>query len=261
MPEPERLSTHSDARGAWLFFALACGITWTLAAPLAAAWWQRAEPAPWALGLAALSAFGPTLAAVLVAAPRRELREVFGRWRAAPVWVLAALLTPLALHLPATALEVALGGQPAQWVYLPSRPEHVAALVMFSLGEEPGWRGFAHPRLEQRYGPVAGALIVGLAWSVWHAVMLVSPVDGSLDLVRGATMLIELPLYSILFAWFFRRTRGSLLVAMALHAGGHLDRVYDTPPEELRIRALRILVLAIAAAAAARALRGEAKRT
>ncbi|NLG72754.1 MAG: CPBP family intramembrane metalloprotease [Chloroflexi bacterium] len=30
-----------------------------------------------------------------------------------------------------------------------------------SLGEELGWRGFAFPRLQARYGPVAGTLILG----------------------------------------------------------------------------------------------------
>lgn len=245
--------------GLFAFFALACGITWVLDLPLALAWWRRVEPEPYALGLAALSALGPTIAAVLVAAPRKELRQVFGRWRASPIWILVALATPMALHLPATAIEVLLGGRPEQWIYLPNAPERVAALVLFSVGEEFGWRGFGYPRVAERYGPVAGSLVLGLVWAVWHALMMISPEDGTFQSLQFGSGLIELPLYSLIFAWLLERSNRSILVAIALHAGGHLDNVNLAPDSEIRLRVLRLLILAIAAILAARAL-GPRKR-
>lgn len=81
---------------------------------------------------------GPTVAAFVLATRRGDLRSVFGKWRANPVWIVGGLLLPLAVQLPATMIEVAFGGHPTHWFYPPIRPEHFAALVMFPLGEEFG---------------------------------------------------------------------------------------------------------------------------
>src|SRR6185503_15449133 len=119
--------------------------------------------------------WGPTLAACWIAARRGRLRDVFGNWRANPIWIIVALFVPLAVQLPATAIEVLLGGHPAHWFYPPSRPEHFAALIVFSFGEEFGWRGLAYPRLAERHGPVVGSLILGSVWGLWHLGMMFAP--------------------------------------------------------------------------------------
>ena len=43
----------------------------------------------------------------------------------------------------------------------------VSALFAAGIGEEPGWRGFALPRI-QRYRPLRGSLLLGALWGVWH---------------------------------------------------------------------------------------------
>lgn len=71
----------------------------------------------------------------------------------------------MAAHLIATVLELALGGPPAQWLYFPDRPERIAAPVIFSVGEELGWRGFAWPlkmRLRGAAAVASGAAPAGL---------------------------------------------------------------------------------------------------
>lgn len=239
--------------GVYAFYALACAITWTLGLPLALAWMRHVPPAPYAVALGGLGALGPTLAALAIAAPRGELREVVGRWRTNPVWIVVALFVPMALHLAANVLEVALGGRPAQWFYPPVLPEHFAALVMFSVWEEFGWRGFAHPRLVRRHGRILGSLILGAGWALWHLVMLVSP-EGTFELGKLGVFLVDMPLYCIIFTWIFERGDRSMAVAIAMHAGSHLDNIYRAPANELRLRVLRFIVLAVVAALAARSL-------
>lgn len=64
----------------------------------------------------------------------------------------------------------ALGADLALWKNIPIVP----LLVLFIPGtggawEEPGSRGFALGRLENRYGALAGPLVLGGFWVFWHA--------------------------------------------------------------------------------------------
>jgi membrane protease YdiL (CAAX protease family) len=244
---------RSPAAGTLAFFVLACAFTWTCDLPWLEAALRGVEPAAYAILLGGLGAFGPLLAALLVARRLGPGVRVLGPWRANPALVLLALLTPLLLHLVATLIELALGGRPARWFYFPDSPERLLALAFFSLGEEPGWRGFAQPRLVRRYGVVAGALLLGSVWTLWHVPMLLSA--GPLTLAGLSATWLELALYSILFVWFAARTNGSLLVALAMHAGAHLDNTGYAPSDEVRLRVLRLVVLAVAAVLAAWSLK------
>ena len=157
-------TARAESDGAFGYFALACAITWLLAIPAARAWMRHEPPPPFAVACAGLSAFGPLLSVLAVAGPRRQLRDVFGRWRTNPAWVALALVSAPVVHAVATALYVATGGSPDQWSHPPVTPDQVAALVVFPLGEEFGWRGFAQPRMTRRYGLVKGSLVVGTVW-------------------------------------------------------------------------------------------------
>ncbi|HEX4340733.1 MAG TPA: CPBP family intramembrane glutamic endopeptidase [Polyangiaceae bacterium] len=236
------------------FFALACGITWMLAAPLAAAWMHHDTPSSLSVSLAGLSAFGPLFAALVVASRQRRLGEVFSRWRTGPAWVVLALFAPMAVHLVAVALALALGERQVTWLHPPATAEHVAALVVFPLGEEFGWRGYAYPRLVDRLGVVKGALVLGVVWGLWHLVYSVTPVAGAFDVRLFAMGMVELPLYSILIAWVFERANRSMAVAIAFHAGAHLDHIELAPLEQTWLHVMHLIVLAVLAAVAAGSL-------
>ena len=85
-----------------------------------------------------------------------------------------------------------------------------------SLSEEPGWRGFALPRLQSKFNPLVSSLILGVIWAVWHA-----PVRfGGIEAKSGSDTLVEwvlIVLVTIIFTWLFNRTKGSILVTALIH--------------------------------------------
>ncbi len=122
-----------------------------------------------------LAALGPTIAAAV--ANRIET----GTYRAFTIF------TTLRRVLGATAVGVAL--MLLAYVVLPAvttadvRKLHWSILGSVSvynystllggpLFEEPGWRGFALPRLEARYGPVGATLVLAPLWAGWHLPLL-----------------------------------------------------------------------------------------
>jgi membrane protease YdiL (CAAX protease family) len=247
---PSARPASEDAADLTAYFTLACALTWALALPAAMAWMRHQTPAPYAVAAAGLSAFGPLLAALGVAGPRRQLGAVFGRWRTNPLWIMVGLAVAPLIHLMATALFAATGGHPTQWFHPPATLEAMAALVVFPLGEEFGWRGFAHPRMVRRYGPVRGCLMLGAVWGLWHLAYAITPQAAGFDPFVFVMTLVELPLYALIIGWVFERANRSMAVAIALHEGAHLDHIEWAPRTDLRLHVLHILVLAAVAAAA-----------
>ena len=123
---------------------------------------------------------GPALAAFVMTGVtverddvRRLLRSIV-LWRVGLRWYLFVLLgTPLVLMLGALVVP----GTLASFEPMPPLSMLTSYLILFiypaliiggPLGEEPGWRGFALPRLQRRYGPLVGTLILSPLWAFWY---------------------------------------------------------------------------------------------
>ena len=90
------------------------------------------------------------------------------------------------------------------------------------LGEEPGWRGFALPRLQQRYGPLAGSLVLGPLWALWHLPLFFTAWGASYQIIGIplALLLFTVTLmgFTIVMTWLFNNTKGSIFLAILFHA-------------------------------------------
>lgn len=149
------------------FVALAYAISWSL-------WLGAATGGGQAFFL--LGGLGPMAAAAIVTAVSGGsliawIRPVW-RWRVPARWWAYALGLPALLYVVATLVLQGLGF-PVDWsLGIERLPDYLGTLVfVLFLGgamEEPGWRGFGLPVLQERYSPLRATIVLGLVWGVWH---------------------------------------------------------------------------------------------
>jgi membrane protease YdiL (CAAX protease family) len=192
-------------------------------------------PTEWVLPLLGLGALGPLIAAVICSTRRAGgsgNRALFGRlWmpKVAPGWYLVAPFVSGALLVAGLAgYALVTRADAGPWFYLPKAPERIVAMVMFSIGEEVGWRGYALPRLRQRFGILPANLGLGVLWGLWHLPMFI--IAGLSPGLMVVLILGFMPAGSVVFGWFFEKTRGSLAIAILLHMGAHLNNSHLALP-------------------------------
>ena len=215
------------------YFVLTFAISWAgfLAAVgpggFHASSWQTSARFP--LAVAAMLA-GPSISGLLHiglldgAAGMRELGRRLVRWRVAPGWYVFALVTaPVLAGTTLLALSIR-----APIFTSPDKAGVIGAGVAAGLTtvlEEVGWTGFAIPRLRQRHGTMATALLVGVVWAGWHflqGLFITGTYAGELPPALFVALntlgaIVQLTAYRVLLVWLHDRTQ-SLLVVTLMHA-------------------------------------------
>lgn len=186
------------------FFLLAYAVSWTL-------WGIAAVGGGQVVFL--LGGLGPLVSALCITrlaggSVRSWLRTLLV-WRVSPGYYVIALLLPVAIYAVVNLVLLALGYTLNLSSLAGLAPAYVGSfLLVATVGgglEEPGWRGFALPRLEARHSPVVSTLVVGLAWGIWHV-----PIYGPAGFVVPLIL-------AFFYTWLYNRT-GSILVCLLLHA-------------------------------------------
>lgn len=253
------------------FFGLAYAFSWLFWLP--AALGSRSAPALVALYI---GVFGPAVAALLVTRmighSSVNLLRANARFRAAPRWYAAVIGFPLLFVAMMMGGFVLSGGNIDGSLLGERLAAYLPLLIVWSLagvGEEVGWRGFALPRLQERWTPVRATLVLGLLWALWHLPILAASDEASHELnplpLVGITLatLAAIVGYAFIYTYLWNKTR-SIWLAVLLHgsftaANGTFvllpmdDQVGST---YVRLQLLTVAVLAIAAATLVRATRG-----
>jgi membrane protease YdiL (CAAX protease family) len=207
------------------FLLLAYGVSWP-------AWTLQtvlSDSSPLAATAAfALAGFGPAIAAAaVVALGEGSLREWAGRTfrvRLPLRYYAVALALPVVGVALAGGIHVAAFRGVATLEDLPALVEYPIYLgfvvLLFGGQEEPGWRGFALPRLSRTRPRLVAALLVGVAWVGWHLPLFVLP-----DTIQGEILFplyaVQLLAMSVILAWLTVAARWSVIPAVLLHAGGN----------------------------------------
>jgi membrane protease YdiL (CAAX protease family) len=182
---------------------------------------------------------GPTLAAIIMTGItegktglqrlRERLRLRHANWK----WCLLILLVIPALLLFGIIIQPGMlaSFQGITTRLLVSYPIYFV-IVFFgvALPEEIGWRGFALPRMQPRYGPLWGTILLGVLWAFWHLLFFLTPGHGGGPGTSFATFITSFSYFflmvmalAIIFTWVFNHTHGSVFIANLLHAA------IDTP--------------------------------
>ena len=170
-------------------------------------------------------AFAPILSAIVVVLIAEGLpglarlgRRLI-RWRVNWIWYAAAIGLPLLVHAVAISLNMAAGAPaPSLTQFQP----WYAVLLLFGLrmvnftdgplGEEPAWRGFAQPRLQSRWSPLASAALLGVLITGWHL-----PLVFMRQFDLGLPDILTTVVVTFWYAWLFNRTGGSVLLPLIAH--------------------------------------------
>ena len=235
------------------FFVLAYVISWILVSPLVLeglGLTGQLVPQSWH----AFGALGPILSAFIVAgategrAGVRELLASLRLWRVGRFWFLLAVFSPFLLFVVAAAIVVAYGSPVSSIVVI--GPAQLTSLgwivgIVYGIGEEPGWRGFALPRLQRGRSALTATLILAVFWFLWHTPYFFYRYELGLGGLVG--IFFGLLTGAIWLTCLYNSTGGSTAMAVLWHTTFNLVNLPEVVSSDV-LAAMSVLVMVAAVA-------------
>jgi membrane protease YdiL (CAAX protease family) len=245
----------SRSQGLIVYFVLTYLFSWGILIPEALAA-RELIPFHLPVGLLLAAGYSPAIAAVIAALREggsAALSSLVGRLlrlRVGAVWYAVAVFVPVLILLGGRGLEGLLGGSPPP-IAQPSLMDDVgfagsplafaAIMLIYNLivtvGEELGWRGYALPRLQRHLPALRSGLVLGLIWGLWHLPLAWTPATRSAiaDLPLWG-FVVDVVAMSVIYVWIFNNTRGSLFVALVVHAVNNTAAIFLMPATAISTR-------------------------
>lgn len=145
------------------------------------------------------------------------------RCKAGLKWYLLPLLLPAVMGLLALGVNLLLGGKMPGFPFLRYEWRLIPLFLLHNLhplggpvGEEIfGFRGYALPRLQEKYGPLLASIIIGSFFGFWHLPEFLRP--GSSQFAMGFAAYVPFILaeigWSILMTWVYNKTNESVIIS------------------------------------------------
>ena len=144
------------------------------------------------------------------------------------LYLTIALFSPFLLAIIATVINFFINKSPINLSGLLTCKEFpqfnlitffIYNIIFFGFGEEVGWRGFALPRLQNRFNALTASLILTVLWAIWHwPLFLYRPGYTSMDVAGIMGWIFSLLTGSILLTWLYNSSRGSILICAVFHS-------------------------------------------
>jgi membrane protease YdiL (CAAX protease family) len=203
---PGRLAKLAADHPLIFFFTLAYAFAWSFFLPMVVS--RVLAP-----HLIVAGAFGPTVAAIVT---HRLATGSYRAFRFLSTWprvIFGAGIGCVLVIVAYVVLPGLIAADPRRlhWGVFVSFVYNASTLLGGPLGEEPGWRGYALPRLEERFGPVQASLL----WSGWHLPLFLVPGWTSAPLWTYVLLLTGV---STIMTTAVNVARFSVVTAVATHA-------------------------------------------
>ena len=195
-------------------------------------WYSRIAPE--------VMAMGPSLAALIIVIITGGKKGVidwlrpFVHWRVNLRYWLIALCGTAVMYLTGVGVFILFGGKTPPFTMIKDElnliPLYLVMVVLMPwngpVGEEFGWRGFALPKLQEKYSPLVASLMIGAVWGLWHLPSFFASqgVISAIVSALGFGFIVPYTLgtiaNSILMTWLYNKSKGSALIAGIIwHAG------------------------------------------
>jgi membrane protease YdiL (CAAX protease family) len=249
--EPNQSASPSRNLGQWMrqhplfsYFFIAYAGTWIFLIPSILSVWGIVK-GDFKLTQILSIFVGPFLAAILMTcitegqAGMLLLRQRIKQSRFGWQWYLLILVGIPALILLGVIIQpgVLASFKGLTSTLLVSYPVYfVVTCFAVGLPEEIGWRGFALPRMQPRYGPLGGTLLLGVLWVFWHLPRFLLPEHGGGPGTGWANFFTNFSYFflmvmalAIILTWVINHTHASIFAAILVHTAVDTPTLVWTP--------------------------------
>lgn len=162
-----------------------------------------------------IQAFAPTIAALITTIGYEgktglcQYLKSLLNFRVKYYWYLLVFLLPVFVYSLPIIINIGFGN-PSNLDYFDTNlwgitSSTIIANIFFAgIAEEPGWRGYALPKMNLNFKPIISGITIGIIWAFWH---LLHYILGSRDWSTFPQFIFTVTVISCIYTWIYLKTK------------------------------------------------------